>query len=100
MITAELPIFSPTFKNVDDIVLSDQAALQYNGFIDDLGGINVRPGESNGYNAPEYLGYFRGVIPTKAQVIDLIKLMIKGFSQNPIIEPEINENDVIILQGL
>lgn len=50
MTTIALPLFSPTYKNVDDMVLRDESALQYNGFIDELGGINVRPGESNGYN--------------------------------------------------
>lgn len=51
MPTRDLPLFSPTFRNSDDIVLRDESALQYNGFIDDLGGINVRPGESNGVNS-------------------------------------------------
>ena len=41
----EVPLFSRVYKNADETVLSDDAARQYNGFIDELGGINVRPGE-------------------------------------------------------
>jgi len=43
--TVKVPLFSRTYRNVDEVVLTDDGALQYNGFIDDAGGINVRPGE-------------------------------------------------------
>ena len=48
MPTVGVPLFSTTYKNVDEVVLTDNGALQYNGFIDELGGINVRPGEALG----------------------------------------------------
>lgn len=43
--TLPIPLFSRTYKNVDETVLTDDAALQYNGFIDELSGLNIRPGE-------------------------------------------------------
>lgn len=38
------PLFSKSYRNADQSVLSDQAYLQINGFIDELGGLNFRPG--------------------------------------------------------
>ncbi len=45
MTTTGIPLFSRVYKNADDSVLSDDAALQYNGFLDELTGLNIRPGE-------------------------------------------------------
>lgn len=41
-----------------------------------------------------------GIIPTKAQVLDIIKVMIRGYCQDPDLDVDINENNVIVLQGL
>lgn len=41
-----------------------------------------------------------GIIPTKAQVLDIIKVMIRGYCQDPNLDVDINENNVIVLQGL
>lgn len=41
-----------------------------------------------------------GVVPTKQEVIDVIELMIKANVQNPKLELNIKEEDLIILQGL
>ncbi|MBL0320560.1 MAG: hypothetical protein IPP74_14890 [Alphaproteobacteria bacterium] len=40
-----IPLFTPTYKNADGSVLTDDAFVQYNGFIDGKGGLNIRPGE-------------------------------------------------------
>lgn len=45
MPTASVPLFSKTNKNVDGTVISDDSFIQYNGFLDELGGLNIRPGE-------------------------------------------------------
>lgn len=42
----------------------------------------------------------KGIVPTKVQVLDIIKVMVKGYCQNPDLEVDINENNVIVLQGL
>lgn len=41
-----------------------------------------------------------GIIPTKAQVLEIVKTMIRGFCQNPDLDVNINEENVIVLQGL
>lgn len=41
-----------------------------------------------------------GMIPTKEQILDIVKVMIKGYCQDPNLEIDINENNVIVLQGL
>lgn len=41
-----------------------------------------------------------GIIPTKAQILEIVKTMIRGFCQNPDLDVDINENNVIVLQGL
>ena len=46
MQTVPMPLFTGVHKGVDDSVLTDVGAIQYNGYIDDLGGLNVRPGEA------------------------------------------------------
>lgn len=45
MPTLPIPLFTRSYKNLDQSTLTDDAAVQYNGFIDELGGINIRPGE-------------------------------------------------------
>lgn len=45
MPTLPIPLFARTYKNADGVVLTDDAATQYNGFIDGLSGLNIRPGE-------------------------------------------------------
>lgn len=45
MPTVPIPLFSKSFKNADGSVLVDDSYLQYNGFIDLLNGLNIRPGE-------------------------------------------------------
>lgn len=45
MPTLPLPLFTRSYRNADETVLTDDAAVQYNGFIDELGGLNIRPGE-------------------------------------------------------
>jgi len=45
MPTVKVPLFTKSYTSIDDTVLSDDAAIQYNGFLDDLEGLNVRPGE-------------------------------------------------------
>lgn len=42
-----IPLFTAVHKGVDDVVLADNAAIQYNGYIDELGGLNIRPGEAS-----------------------------------------------------
>ena len=41
-----------------------------------------------------------GEIPTKENVIDLIKLIIRGKYQNPTLKLDIKAEDIIVLQGL
>lgn len=41
-----------------------------------------------------------GIIPTKEQVLDIIKVMIRAYCQDPYLEVNVNENNVIVLQGL
>lgn len=41
-----------------------------------------------------------GEIPTKDEVIDLIKLIIRGTYQNPSLELDIKGEDIIVIQGL
>ena len=41
-----------------------------------------------------------GVPPTKQEVVELIETIIKGHCQNPKLELNIKEEDIIILQGL
>lgn len=43
---------------------------------------------------------YEGKFPTKEEFISLIELMIKSYSQNPHLQLEISEDDIIILQGL
>lgn len=45
MPTLPLPLFTRSYKNADGEVLTDDAAVQYNGYLDDLEGLNIRPGE-------------------------------------------------------
>lgn len=45
MPTLPVPLFNRVFKNADQSVLTDDGATQYNGFIDALNGLNIRPGE-------------------------------------------------------
>lgn len=45
MPTLPLPLFTRSYKGVDESVLTDDAAVQYNGYLDALEGLNVRPGE-------------------------------------------------------
>jgi len=45
MPTVPIPLFTRSYKNADEAVLVDDAAIQYNGFIDELEGLNIRPGE-------------------------------------------------------
>lgn len=51
MPTVPIPLFTKVYKNVDESVLTEDAALQYNGFIDEKGGVNGRPGEVLAVNA-------------------------------------------------
>lgn len=51
MQTVPLPLFTRVYKNADEAVLTDQAALQYNGYLDALAGLNVRPGEVQAFNS-------------------------------------------------
>lgn len=44
MPTVKVPLFTETYRNVDGDVLTDKAYVLKNGYIDELGGINVRPG--------------------------------------------------------
>lgn len=50
MPTLPIPLFSRTYKNVDGSVLTDDSDIQYNGYIDGLNGLNIRPGEVLAYN--------------------------------------------------
>jgi len=43
--TTPIPLFTRSHKGVDQSVLTDEAALQYNGYLDELQGLNIRPGE-------------------------------------------------------
>lgn len=45
MPTIPVPLFTRSHKGVDQSVLTDDAAIQYNGFLDALTGLNIRPGE-------------------------------------------------------
>ncbi len=45
-------------------------------------------------------GLYNGEVPTKEQILDTVKVMIKGYCQDPDLYVDINENNVIILQGL
>ena len=45
MPTVEIPLFTRSYKNADGVVLTDDAAIQYNGYIDGMTGMNIRPGE-------------------------------------------------------
>jgi hypothetical protein len=45
MPTLPIPLFTRSYKNADENILVDDAAVQYNGFIDELEGLNIRPGE-------------------------------------------------------
>ncbi len=45
MPTVPIPLFTRSYKNADESVLVDDAAIQYNGFIDQLQGLNIRAGE-------------------------------------------------------
>lgn len=45
MPTLPIPLFTRSYKNADESVLTDDAAIQYNGYFDELGGLNIRPGE-------------------------------------------------------
>lgn len=45
MPTLPIPLFTRSYRNADESVLTDDAAIQYNGYIDELGGLNIRPGE-------------------------------------------------------
>lgn len=45
MTVGPVPLFSRAYKNADGTVLSDDSAVQYNGYLDDLQGVNIRPGE-------------------------------------------------------
>lgn len=51
MPTVDIPLFTKTFKGVDKTVLTDESFRQYNAYTDELGGVNVRPGESLGINS-------------------------------------------------
>lgn len=50
MSTVQLPLFTRSYKNADGIVLTDDSATQFNGFIDQLRGLNIRPGERPALN--------------------------------------------------
>jgi hypothetical protein len=41
-----------------------------------------------------------GIVPSKLELLEVIKLMIKAHCQNPDLEIDINESNIIILQGL
>jgi hypothetical protein len=45
MPTVKVPLFTRSYTSIDDTVLTDDAAIQYNGFVDELEGLNIRPGE-------------------------------------------------------
>lgn len=45
MPTLPIPLFTRSYKNADGTVLTDDSAVQYNGFLDALQGLNIRPGE-------------------------------------------------------
>lgn len=45
MPTIPIPLFTRSHKGVDQSVLVDDAAVQYNGYLDELQGLNIRPGE-------------------------------------------------------
>lgn len=51
MPTVPLPLFTRSYKNADETILTDDAAVQYNGFIDRLEGLNIRPGEVQAINS-------------------------------------------------
>lgn len=44
--------------------------------------------------------YSNGAIPTKEQILEVIKVMIRGYCQNPELNVDVNENNIIVLQGL
>jgi len=48
MPTVKVPLFSEVMSNVKGIVLNDKSYRRVNGYADELGGINVRPGETGG----------------------------------------------------
>lgn len=48
--TVPVPLFTRSYKNADGTVLEDDAAVQYNGFIDPKEGLNIRPGETLAIN--------------------------------------------------
>lgn len=45
MPTIPVPLFTRSHKGVDQSVLTDDAAVQYNGYLDELQGLNIRSGE-------------------------------------------------------
>lgn len=45
MPTLPAPLFNKVYKNANGVVLTDEAARQYNGFLERLGGVSIRPGE-------------------------------------------------------
>ena len=51
MPTVPIPLFTSSYKNIDQSVLTDDAAIQYNGFIDARTGLNIRPGEVLAFNS-------------------------------------------------
>lgn len=50
MPTLPIPLFSKSYKNADGSVLTDDSYVQYNGYIDALNGLNIRPGETLAIN--------------------------------------------------
>lgn len=44
MPTVKAPLISEVYSGIDGSVLNDKSAAQYNGYVDELGGLNVRPG--------------------------------------------------------
>jgi hypothetical protein len=51
-----IPLFTPVYKNAEGSVLTSDAELQYNGFIDQKDGLNIRPGETVAYNPGRQMG--------------------------------------------
>lgn len=49
MPTVKVPLFTDVYSNVDSTVLNDKAFRRLNGYIDQLGGLNVRHGQTSNY---------------------------------------------------
>lgn len=49
MPTVKVPLFSEVYTNVKGTVLNDKSHRRINGYLDELGGLNVRHGSTNNY---------------------------------------------------